>query len=227
MSLKQRRSDKQSAEAENNNINGADAAGAGGTSSAAAHRINSPSLSKRAVTGTLTAAANLTKMLPTGTVLAFQILIPVFTNKGSCDSVTHILTLGLLLLLAFSAILACFTDTVKSSDGKRIYHGIATIKGLLLFDYSPVDDTSTLPDLAKYKIRAMDFIHAFLSVLVFFGVSLSDTNVVTCYYPKPGVETKALLYIIPLGIGTLCSSLFLLFPTTRHGIGYPLTSDPK
>ncbi|CAI8591621.1 unnamed protein product [Vicia faba] len=224
MSLKQRRSDKQSAEAEDNNINGA---GAGGTSSAAAHRITSPSLSKRAVTVTLTAAANLTKLLPTGTVLVFQALIPVFTNKGSCDSVTHILTLGLLLLLAFSCILACFTDTVKSSNGKRIYHGIATFKGLWLLDYSPIVDTSTLPDLAKYKINLMDFVHAFLSVLVFFAVALTDKNVLACYYPKPGTETKELLYIIPLGVGTLCSSLFTVFPTTRHGIGYPLTSDPK
>ncbi|XP_058766579.1 protein DMP3-like [Vicia villosa] len=233
MSLKQRRSGKQSAEAEDNSINDADHAGAGGSSSEAAHGIissssSSSSLSRRALSGALTGTASLAKLLPTGTLMAFQILIPVFTNKGVCDHVTHILTFLLLLLLAFSCILACFTDTVKSSDGRRIYHGIATFKGLWLFDYSPVDDKSSiLPDLTKYKIRIMDFVHAFLSVLVFFAVALSDKNVLTCYYPKPGEETKEVLDIVPLGIGTLCSLLFIVFPSTRHGIGYPLTSAPK
>ncbi|PNX88095.1 hypothetical protein L195_g044195 [Trifolium pratense] len=179
---------------------------------------------RRAVSGALTGTANLANLLPTGTLLAFQILTPVFTNNGACDSVTRILTLLLLLLLAISCFLACFTDTVKASDG-RIYHGLATFKGLWLFDYSPVDDLSnTLPDLSKYKLRLIDLIHAFLSVLVFFSVVLRDNNVLTCYYPQPPHhETKEVLDIVPLGIGLLCSLLFLVFPTTRHGIGYPVT----
>jgi hypothetical protein len=159
--------------------------------------------------------------------LAFQILTPVFTNNGACDSVTRILTLLLLLLLAISCFLACFTDTVKASDG-RIYHGLATFKGLWLFDYSPVVEdnvsSTTLPDLSKYKLRLIDLIHAFLSVLVFFAVVLRDNNVLTCYYPQPKHETKEVLDIVPLGIGLVCSLLFLVFPTTRHGIGYPVTS---
>ncbi|CAK8530137.1 unnamed protein product [Lathyrus sativus] len=228
MSLRQRRSDKQSEESDDNNTPLSGAA-ADGSSSKATREISSSSssssLSSRALSGALTGTANLAKLLPTGTLLALQILIPVFTNKGACDSVTRILTLVLLILLAFSCILACFTDTVKSLDG-RIYHGIATFKGLWLFDYSPVDGKK-LPDLTEYKISTIDFVHAFLSVLVFFAVALSDQNVLHCFYPKPGDETKEVLDIVPLGIGTLCSLLFLVFPSTRHGIGYPLTAAPK
>ncbi|XP_050882595.1 protein DMP3 [Lathyrus oleraceus] len=228
MSVRQRRSDKQSTEADDNIV--LSGAVADGSSLKVTHEISSSSssssLSTRALSGALTGTANLAKLLPSGTLLAFQILIPVFTKNGACDSVTRILTLVLLLLLAFSCILACFTDTVTSSDGRRIYHGIATFKGLWLFDYSPVVG-ETLPDLTQYKISIMDFVHAFLSVLLFFAVALSDKNVLTCYYPKPGDETKEVLDIVPLGIGTLCSLLFIVFPTTRHGIGYPLIPAPK
>ncbi|KAL5096272.1 hypothetical protein RYX36_000600 [Vicia faba] len=214
MSVRQRRSDKQSAEAENNSVNGADAALAAAL----------PSLSRRALSGTLKGAANLANMFPSGTLLVFQILIKVFTNYGVCNSVTRLTTLVLLFLFALYCFLACFTDTVKASDGK-IYHGIATFKGLWLFDYSPVVDTSTatLPDLTKYKLSMIDFVHAFLSVHVFFAVALRNDNVLTCYYPKPGHETKEVLDIVPFGIGFICSLLFLVFPTTRRGIGYPLT----
>lgn len=185
--------------------------------------------SSSAVSGALTGMANLANLLPTGTLLAFQILTPVFTNNGACDSVTRILTLVLLILLAISCFLACFTDTVNASDG-RIYHGIATFKGLWLFDYSPVnvmDSSTILPELSKYKIRPIDFVHAFLSVFVFFAVALRDNNVLTCYYPQPRRETKEVLDIVPLGIGFLCTLLFLVFPTTRHGIGYPVTPNSK
>jgi len=210
---RRRRSNKQSGAGDNNNnINDVNA---GGSSSA--------------VSGALTGAANLANLLPTGTLLAFQILTPVFTNNGACDSVTRILTLVLLILLAISCFLACFTDTINASDG-RIYHGIATFKGLWLFDYSPanvMDNSTILPELTKYKIRPIDFVHAFLSVFVFFAVALRDNNVLTCYYPQPRRETKEVLDIVPLGIGFLCTLLFLVFPTTRHGIGYPVTPNSK
>ncbi|GAU24406.1 hypothetical protein TSUD_391150 [Trifolium subterraneum] len=225
MSVRQRLSNNQSqheaGDEDHNIINDNTPTTPSGSSSAAISR--SSSISRRAVSGALTGTANLANLLPTGTLLAFQILTPVFTNNGACDSVTRILTLLLLLLLAISCFLACFTDTVKASNG-RIYHGLATFKGLWLFDYSPVDNVSTtLPDLSKYKLRLIDLIHAFLSVLVFFAVVLRDKNVLTCYYPQPKHETKEVLDIVPLGIGLLCSLLFLVFPTTRHGIGYPVT----
>ncbi|XP_061371896.1 protein DMP3-like [Gastrolobium bilobum] len=179
---------------------------------------------RRALSQTLSGAANLANLLPTGTLLAFQILTPVFTNNGICDSVTRPLTIGLLLLLGLSCFLACFTDTVKTSDG-QVYHGLATLNGLWLFDYpDPDPSTSGLPDLRKYKVRFIDFVHALLSVLVFCAVALRDKNLLRCFYPKPEHQTLELLDILPVGIGFICGLLFVVFPTTRHGIGYPVTS---
>lgn len=180
-----------------------------------------PSLSQRAISQTLTSTANLANLLPTGTLLAFQLLMPIFTNNGSCDSATRPMTLVLLLLLALSCFLACFTDSVKSSDG-QVYYGFATFKGMFLFDF-PDPTGSTLPDLSKYRIKFIDGVHAVLSVLVFGAVALRDKNVLNCFYPTPKHETQEVLSIAPVGIGLICSLLFVVFPTRRHGIGYPIT----
>lgn len=225
MSVTQRRSNNKQSEADGSS-----------SAAAAAHGISGRRRRRSVVvSGALTGTANLANLLPTGTLLAFQILTPVFTNNGACDSVTRILTLVLLILLAISCFLACFTDTVNNASDGRIYHGIATFKGLWLFDYSPVnvnvmDSSSTIilpAELSKYKIRPIDFVHAFLSVFVFFAVALRDNNVLTCYYPQPRRVTKEVLDIVPLGIGFLCTLLFVVFPTTRHGIGYPVTPAPN
>ncbi|XP_062029153.1 protein DMP3-like [Rosa rugosa] len=178
-----------------------------------------PSISQRALSQTLTSTANLANLLPTGTLLAFQLLIPVFTNNGSCDAATRPMTSILLLLFALSCFVASFTDSVKASNG-QVYYGIATPKGLFLFEYPAA---AGLPDLSKYKLRFMDLVHALLSVLVFGAVAFRDKNVLGCLYPMPAHETQEVLDIVPIGIGLLCSLLFVVFPTTRHGIGYPLS----
>ncbi|PQQ14581.1 uncharacterized protein Pyn_28778 [Prunus yedoensis var. nudiflora] len=185
-------------------------------------QLRQPTLSQRAISQTLTSTANLANLLPTGTLLAFQLLTPIFTSNGSCDSATRPMTLILLLLFALWCFVASLTDSVKASDG-QVYYGLATTKGLFLFDY-PDASGSGLPDLSKYKIRFMDLIHSVLSVFVFGAVALRDKNVVGCFYPMPGHETQEVLNIVPVGIGLICSSLFVVFPTKRHGIGYPLTS---
>ncbi|XP_015875829.1 protein DMP3-like [Ziziphus jujuba] len=181
-----------------------------------------PSISQRAISQTLNSTANLANLLPTGTLLAFQLLTPTFTSNGVCDSATRLMTSILLILLALSCFLASFTDSVKASDG-RVYYGFATSRGLWLFD-SPDPAASGLPDLTKFKVRFMDWVHAVLSVLVFVAVALRDRNIVGCFYPMPRHETQEVLNILPVGIGLLSSLLFVVFPTTRHGIGYPLTS---
>ncbi|XP_050377637.1 protein DMP3-like [Argentina anserina] len=182
------------------------------------------SISQRAISQTLTSTANLANLLPTGTLLAFQLLIPVFTNNGSCDAATRPMTLFLLLLFALSCFLASFTDSVKASNG-QVYYGMATRKGLFVFDSSAIAAAgAALPDLIKYRLSFIDFVHAFLSVLVFGAVAFRDKNVVGCLYPMPGHETQEVLDIVPIGVGLLCSLLFVVFPTTRHGIGYPLSS---
>ncbi|KAI3408659.1 uncharacterized protein J3R85_020170 [Psidium guajava] len=197
------------------------------TSSASDHEQETPrslqrpsSFSQRAISQTLTGTANLANLLPTGTLLAFQLLMPIFTNNGSCDSATRPLTIILLAVLAASCFIASFTDSVKSSDG-QVYYGFATSKGLYLFD-TTVPSTS-LPDLSKHKRGFIDWVHALLSVLVFGAVALRDKNVVRCLYPQAGHEAQEVMDIVPVGIGLLCSLLFVVFPTRRHGIGYPIS----
>ncbi|KAK8582728.1 hypothetical protein V6N13_069500 [Hibiscus sabdariffa] len=181
-----------------------------------------PTSSRGALSQTLTSTANLANLLPTGTLLAFQLLLPVFTNNGSCDPATRAMTLLLLVLLALSCFLACFTDSVKASDG-QVYYGLATFKGLFLFDYPDPKDSS-LPDLSKYRLKFIDGVHAVLSVLVFGAVALRDKNVLKCFYPAPEHQTEEVLSIAPVGVGLICSLLFVVFPTRRHGIGYPVTT---
>ncbi|KAJ8768037.1 hypothetical protein K2173_020977 [Erythroxylum novogranatense] len=181
-----------------------------------------PSFSQQAISKTLTSTANLANLLPTGTLLAFQLLTPIFTNNGACDSATRPMTLCLLALLATSCFLASFTDSVKGGRDGQVYYGLATSKGLFLFD-CPDPEGSGLPDLSKYKIRFVDGVHAVLSVLVFIATALRDKNVVNCLYPTPKHETQEVLDIFPIGVGLICSLLFVIFPSRRHGIGYPVT----
>jgi hypothetical protein len=78
-------------------------------------------------------------------------------------------------------------------------------------------------EAAKYRLRLVDFFHAFMSVLVFAVVALFDQNVVKCFYPTPSSEAKDLLMALPIGIGVASSLLFVAFPSKRHGIGFPLS----
>nr|GMC46203.1 protein DMP3 [Ipomoea batatas]GMC80804.1 protein DMP3 [Ipomoea batatas] len=181
----------------------------------------SPSLSQRALEST----AHLANLLPTGTLLAFQLLTPIFTNNGSCDAATRPMTLVLLSILALSCFLACFTDSVRARDG-QVFYGFATRRGLWLFDSqaAAASGISGGADLGKFRAGFIDYVHAVLSVLVFVAIALRDKNVVSCLYPKPNHETQEVLDVVPIGIGLLCSLMFLVFPTRRHGIGFPVTS---
>ncbi|KAH9326226.1 hypothetical protein KI387_006404, partial [Taxus chinensis] len=172
--------------------------------------------SNSALTQTLAGAANLANLLPTGTTLLFQVLCPLLSNHGHCDPTRRYMTEILLACCALSGLLASFTDSFRGSDGK-IYYGFATLKGFYAFEY--VSAGGAVPDPAKYRLRAVDFVHAFLSVLVFAAIALYDKNVVGCFYPAPEEETKELLDVLPVAIGLACSLLFLALPTTRHGVG--------
>ncbi|WVZ95540.1 hypothetical protein U9M48_041293 [Paspalum notatum var. saurae] len=175
-----------------------------------------------ALSQALTSTANLANLLPTGTLLAFNLLSPTFTNHGACDATTALLTRGLLALLALSCALASFTDSLRAPDG-RVYYGVATPRGLWLLDYPP--GAPPPPDTARYRLAFIDFVHAALSLAVFGVVAARDKNVVGCFLgPNPGRETAEVLDILPLGVGVLCSLLFVAFPTRRHGIGYPVTN---
>lgn len=178
-------------------------------------------LIQKAISQTFKSTAHLANLLPTGTVLAFQLLSPIVSNQGDCDPVSRLMTAGLVALCGLSCFLLSFTDSFKDEKGNVCY-GFATRRGLWI-----IDGSSTLPpELGKkYRLRAIDFIHAFLSMLVFGAVALFDQNVVNCFYPTPSTDAQEILTEMPVAIGALCSMLFVVFPTTRHGIGFPLSAS--
>lgn len=176
-------------------------------------------LIQEAISQTFASTAHLANLLPTGSVLAFQLLSPIFSNQGECDSVSRTLTAGLVGLCGLSCILLSFTDSFKDQKG-NICYGFATFRGLWV-----IDGSVTIPPeiAAKYKLKFIDFLHALMSILVFAAIALFDENVVNCFYPEPSTGTKEVLTSLPVGIGVACSMLFVVFPTKRHGIGFPVT----
>jgi len=171
---------------------------------------------------TLASAANLGNLLPTGTTLAFQALTPTFTHSGACYTVHKYLTACLVALFALVCFLSSFTDNFRGADGK-LYYGIATPKGLYVFNIgrvSPKEEHEREGDLTKYRIRFIDFVHALVSLLVFLVFALGDPHVLRCFSGHSTDALNTLLVNLPLGVGALSSFLFMLFPTTRRGIGY-------
>ncbi|KAH0992831.1 hypothetical protein GBA52_004314 [Prunus armeniaca] len=167
---------------------------------------------------TLTGAGNLIKVLPTGTVFLFQFLNPVLTNNGHCAVLNKSLSAILIAMSGFSCFFASFTDSYTGSDGKTHY-GVATTKGLW-----PSTNSKSV-DLSVYKLRFGDFVHAFFSLIVFAVVSLLDANSVRCFYPGFESSEKVLLQALPPVIGAVASAVFVVFPNSRHGIGYPSSSS--
>ncbi|GAB4827002.1 Protein dmp6 [Ancistrocladus abbreviatus] len=176
-------------------------------------------LIQKAISQTFQSTAHLANLLPTGTVLVFHLLSPILSNQGACDQVSRAMTATLVALCGVSCFLLCFTDSFKDKND-NVYYGFATINGLWV-----IDGPATLPPelAAQYRLKFIDFLHAFMSLLVFAAVALFNENVVQCFYPTPSVQTKEILTSLPVGIGVICSTLFVAFPTRRHGIGFPVT----
>ncbi|XP_071721436.1 protein DMP6-like [Rutidosis leptorrhynchoides] len=176
-------------------------------------------LIQKAMSQTFESTAHLANLLPTGSVLAFQLLSPIFTNQGQCDPVSRGMSASLVTLCGLSCVLLNFTDSFVDEQGNLCY-GFATKNGLWV-----IDGTTSLPQelASKYKLKFMDFMHAFMSLMVFAAVALFDQNIVNCFYPSPSDETKELLTTLPVGVGVVFSMLFVVFPTQRHGIGFPIS----
>ncbi|KAG1326353.1 protein DMP3 [Cocos nucifera] len=170
---------------------------------------------------TLSCVANLAQLLPTGTVLAFHALSPSFSNYGVCHISNKCITLSLVLLCTISCVFFSFTDSFKGTNGK-LYYGVATPKSFIVFNYEPSDGdrSKVLEDLTRYQMRRLEYVHALFSAVVFLTLTFSDTNVQHCFFPNSGPNTKQILQHLPLGAGLLSSMVFLIFPTTRKGIGY-------
>ncbi|EEF49777.1 protein DMP10 [Ricinus communis] len=169
-------------------------------------------------------AANLANLLPTGTVLAFEALVPSFSNDGECFAANRYLTLGVIICCSLVCFLSSFTDSFVGHDGK-IYYGIATFKGLYVFNDCDCSDGCGEEEIkgnkkTNYRITLIDFIHAFSSLIVFLVFAISSSNVQECFFSKAGPNEKQIIMNLPLGIGLFSSFLFTIFPTRRRGIGY-------
>ncbi|XVF62713.1 hypothetical protein PTKIN_Ptkin09bG0030100 [Pterospermum kingtungense] len=167
---------------------------------------------------TFTGLGNLIKLLPTGTVFVYQFLNPVLTNNGTCSTTNKVFTSILIGLCGLSCVVSSFTDSYKGSDGS-VHYGIATVSGIW-----PSSKSSSANSSSR-KLKITDFLHAFFSVIVFAALSLLDSNTVKCFYPSFEDTKEALLKALPPVIGAISGAIFMAFPSTRNGIGYPSSSD--
>ncbi|XP_057958750.1 protein DMP7-like [Malania oleifera] len=168
---------------------------------------------------TFKGTATLANLLPTGSVLIFQFCSPVLSHQGRCNTANKVATSALLLFCASSCFLLSFTDSFRDEKGK-VRYGFATFRGIRV-----LDGLATLPPevAANYRVRFVDVLHGFLSIMVFAAVAMIDQNVVNCFFPVPAAEAKKLLVAVPAGVGVICSLLFLAIPSKRHGVGFPLS----
>ena len=174
---------------------------------------------QRAISQTYQSTAHLATLLPTGTVLAFQLLSPLVTNNGHCLASNRAMAAALVALCALSCFVLCFTDSFRDGKG-AVRYGFATLRGLWVIDGgAPLDAQAA----AGYRLRFLDLVHAVVTVMVFAAVALFDQNVVSCFYPVPSENVRQVLTVLPIAIGVVGSMLFVTFPTKRHGIGFPLS----
>lgn len=157
----------------------------------------------------------LVNFLPTGTLLTFEMLLPSVSGAGDCSSVNTMMIHVMLGLCMLSCFFFHFTDSFRGPDGK-VYYGFVTPKGLAVFKSGlgvevPKDD--------KYKVGFTDFVHAMMSVMVFLAIAFSDHRITDCLFPGHVKDMDQVMESFPLMVGVICSSLFLVFPNTRYGIG--------
>ncbi|KAG8500592.1 hypothetical protein CXB51_004177 [Gossypium anomalum] len=178
---------------------------------------------QKIVRKTFKGTAVLSKLLPTGSALTFQILSPVLTNQGQCKTqVCQNLMLGLVAFCASLCFFLSFTDSVRDERGK-VRYGVATFRGLWVMD-GPVE--LSIEEANKYKVKLIDFFHALVSIMIFMALVLFDQNVVNCFGLKPsGDSNELLLMLLPASTGAIGCLLFVSFPSKRHGIGCPLSKS--
>ncbi|OEL21802.1 hypothetical protein BAE44_0017179 [Dichanthelium oligosanthes] len=174
-------------------------------------------------------AAGLSKLLPTGTTLAFQAMAPSFTRGGTCEEheyVNFAFTWWLIVFLTVLCAAICFTDSITDKDG-HTYYGVATRNGLLLFNHEIKDmhflDEQEKKDLMERMKRMgwkwQDFLHAFFSAAVFLALAFCDAGVQRCLVRSKSKHWNEFLTNMPLAVGFLASFVFIIFPSTRNGIG--------
>lgn len=169
---------------------------------------------------TLSSTANLVKLLPSGTVLAFQALSPSFTNKGQCYTSNKVLTWVLILISSLSCLFFSLTDSVTGADGK-VYYGMATFTGFNVFNFDTEEEKQMFRNqLKRLRLRPLDYVHAVFSIVVFLALTFGDAELQRCLFPSAGANAKELLVNLPLGAAVVSVLVFMVFPTSRKGIGY-------
>ncbi|KAF0920456.1 hypothetical protein E2562_035167 [Oryza meyeriana var. granulata] len=172
---------------------------------------------------TMCAACDILKLLPTGTVLAFHELAPSFTNHGgACGAASRYVTTALIVACATSCVLFSFTDSLVSRADGRLYYGVATRRGFRPFNFEGTREEmeDRFGDLPGMKVRALDFVHALVSAVVFVVVALGNAEIQGCLFPDVGPSVREMLNNLPVAFGLMASMVFMIFPTTRKGIGY-------
>ncbi|WVZ04718.1 hypothetical protein V8G54_018064 [Vigna mungo] len=122
----------------------------------------------------------------------------------------------LLAVCALSCFFFHFTNSFHALDG-TLYYGFVTTRGLSVF--KPSLPIVHVPSDDKFKVGFTDFVHAVMSVMIFVAISVSDHRVTNCLFPGREKDLEQVRESFPLLVGLLCSGLFLVFPTSRHGIG--------
>ncbi|CAN6238134.1 unnamed protein product [Urochloa humidicola] len=175
----------------------------------------------------LSSTADLAKHLPTGAVLAFEVLSPSFTAGGACTAANRALTGCLIGACALCCLVLCFTDSYRDAATGALCYGFVTPSGRLL----PIGGDGGAPGSPpppreeRFRLTARDVVHGLLSFAVFLGVAMVDRNVVACFYPVESASTRQVLAAVPVAAGAAGSFLFAMFPSTRRGIGFPVGSS--
>ncbi|KAI9111371.1 hypothetical protein K1719_017061 [Acacia pycnantha] len=165
---------------------------------------------------TISKTSMLVNFLPTGTLLTFEMLLPSVSRNGDCSApVTTIMILLLLGLCCLSCFFFHFTDSFKGPDGK-VYYGLVTPRGLVVFRHGLEVE---VPKEERFKLGLTDLVQAVMSVMVFLAIAMSDHRVLDCVFPGHVRDMEVVMESFPLMVGVVCSSLFLVFPTSRHGVG--------
>lgn len=166
------------------------------------------------------------KLLPTATVIVYEVLNPIVTNAGDCHDAGYKIATGVLLgVSAFFCAFSTFTDSYVGADGK-VKYGLVTPRGLLPF--ADGDAKSRGRDFSAYRLGLPDFAHAAFAVAVFAAVALlADANTVACFYPALKDRQKEVVKALPVVVGAVAGVVFVVFPSTRHGIGHPPPKTDK
>ncbi|KAL1222382.1 Protein DMP10 [Cardamine amara subsp. amara] len=185
-----------------------------------------------AFTRSLPAAGNFVNLLPTGTALMFETLIPSFSNGGECTNkpANKLLTISLISFCAVTCFFSSFTDSFVGEDG-RIYYGIATANGLYILNDYPDDGYDPEAGLTvddkkrRYKMSFVDFVHAFVSVVVFLALAVESSDLRRCLFSGDDGDTWGGNFVIMIKyvavmVATVASFYLAIFPTKRRGIGF-------